>query len=185
MTRGMSESKEEGFRYTHRGGYRPGAGRKPLVGRVSVKHAARPVFDVPSALHIVHRAGARAEVLSRRECQPTLEHALQESAEKPNFRLVLAGVGPDRLHLIVEADDKVALRFGMQSIAIRIARQLNRFTGERGQFFADRYDARVLHTRRDIETAVARLETATQETGLAPIALAPAQTALLKDVVGR
>jgi len=60
----------------------------------------------------------------------------------------------DHVHLIVEAHDKRALSRGMQGLAIRIAKAINR--GERrGKVFRDRYHAIVLATPRHVRNALA------------------------------
>ena len=50
------------------------------------------------------------------------------------------------LHLIIEADDALALGRGMQALSIRLARQINRALGRRGTVFVDRYFSRALCT---------------------------------------
>ena len=71
------------------------------------------------------------------------------------FRLVHYSVQRDHLHLLVEAKDRTALSRGMQGLAIRIARALNRLWSRRGRVFADRYHDRVLRTPREVRNALA------------------------------
>src|SRR3954452_3483578 len=61
----------------------------------------------------------------------------------------------NHLHLVVEADDAVRLSRGLQGLATRIARRLNRLMGRRGKIFADRYHARALRTPTEVANALA------------------------------
>jgi hypothetical protein len=61
----------------------------------------------------------------------------------------------DHVHLIVEADDRDALRRGVQGLAIRAARGVNRALGHRGRVWSDRYHARALETPREVRNAIA------------------------------
>src|SRR5206468_220895 len=58
------------------------------------------------------------------------------------------------LHLIVETEGAPALSRGMQGLAIRIARRLNRLARRSGPVFVDRYHAHVLASRREVAAAV-------------------------------
>jgi REP element-mobilizing transposase RayT len=71
------------------------------------------------------------------------------------FRLVHFSVQGNHLHLIVEAADKRALSRGMQGLAIRLARRVNRALGRSGGMFADRYHARALGSPREVRNALA------------------------------
>lgn len=73
---------------------------------------------------------------------------------KPYFRVVEFNVLADHMHLIVEAHDAVALARGMQGLAVRLARRLNRATGRRGTFFAERYHTRALRTPIEVRHAL-------------------------------
>ncbi|HEU0031713.1 MAG TPA: transposase [Kofleriaceae bacterium] len=72
------------------------------------------------------------------------------------FRIVHMSVQADHIHLIVEADDKVALAKGMQGFQISAAKHINAAIGEltgtrrRGTVFPDRYHARALKTPREV-----------------------------------
>jgi len=52
----------------------------------------------------------------------------------------------NHLHLVVEAAGKDALTRGLQGLAVRLARAINKVLGRKGKLFAERYHARVLHT---------------------------------------
>ena len=61
----------------------------------------------------------------------------------------------NHLHLIVEASDERALACGMQGLAIRMARSLNREQARKGPVFADRYHAHLLRSLAEVRNAVA------------------------------
>jgi hypothetical protein len=70
------------------------------------------------------------------------------------MRVVHFAVLDDHVHLIVEAHDKQSLSRGMQGLAIRVAKAINR--GERhGRVFRDRYHSVVLETPRQVRNAIA------------------------------
>jgi hypothetical protein len=60
----------------------------------------------------------------------------------------------DHVHLIVEADANAALVRGLQGLAIRLARAVNRLLGRRGRVWADRYHARQLRTPKEVRYAL-------------------------------
>lgn len=105
--------------------------------------------------------------------------------ERDDFRIVHISIERNHLHLIVEADDHVALWMGLRSFETSAAQRLNRAvslaTGirRRGKVFDDRYHARLITTpsqarnsvsyvqvNRPIERASAEQEVARPETFL-------------------
>ncbi|HEY4106148.1 MAG TPA: transposase, partial [Polyangiaceae bacterium] len=74
---------------------------------------------------------------------------------RTDFRVVQFSVQRDHLHLIIEASGNTALSRGMQGLAIRIARQLNRLLGRTGKLWADRFFSRVLRSPRVVRSALA------------------------------
>jgi len=60
----------------------------------------------------------------------------------------------DHIHLLVEAPDGRALSRGLQGLAIRIAKGVNRILGRRGRVWADRFHARALRTPREVRNAL-------------------------------
>ena len=74
----------------------------------------------------------------------TLKHCFRKGRARPGFRLVHFSVQSNHLHLVVEADDEVALARGMQALAIRIAKSLNQVLSRHGPVFEDHYFAEQL-----------------------------------------
>ena len=75
-------------------------------------------------------------------------------ATRTGFRIVQFSVQQDHLHLIVEANNRIALCNGARALAIRVALAVNRTTGRRGPLFRDRFHARVLSTPREVRAGL-------------------------------
>ena len=70
------------------------------------------------------------------------------------FRLCHYAILNDHVHLVAEAPGRDALRRGLQGLAIRLAKALNKLWGRRGRVFADRYHDRILKTPREVRNAL-------------------------------
>jgi hypothetical protein len=71
-----------------------------------------------------------------------------------DFRILHFSVQEDHVHLIVEARDSTTLTRGLQGLAVRVARAVNRVLGRRGAVWGDRYHARELCTPREVRNAL-------------------------------
>jgi hypothetical protein len=69
-------------------------------------------------------------------------------ASHPAFRVLHFSVQVDHVHLIVEADSSAAFVRGLQGLAIRAAKAINRTLARAGAVWGDRYHARLLGTPR-------------------------------------
>jgi putative transposase len=78
---------------------------------------------------------------------------------KLSVRLVQFSVLGDHLHLIVEADDSVALSRGMQGLNTRLAKALNKLLGRTGTLFEDHYHSRLLKSPTEVARALAYVRT--------------------------
>jgi putative transposase len=86
---------------------------------------------------------------------PTLRKALGRATRaRTDFRVIQFSVQDDHLHLIVEAADKSALSRGMQGLAIRLARAVNRLVSRHGKLWADRFFSRALSSPRAVKNAL-------------------------------
>jgi REP element-mobilizing transposase RayT len=94
-------------------------------------------------VHVVLRVLADVPRLRQWKIYAELKKAFGK-ASRETFRLVQYSVQGNHLHLIVEAEDKVALSRGMQGLAIRAARAINRAVGRKGKVFFDRYFPRTM-----------------------------------------
>src|SRR5205823_12523245 len=70
------------------------------------------------------------------------------------MRVVHYSIQGNHLHILVEAENRESLGRGMQGLAIRIAKTLNRLFNRAGQVWADRYHSHVLRTRREVANAL-------------------------------
>jgi putative transposase len=130
------------------------SGRKAGKGRGFVRHRTREVHLPAHPVHVVLRSKFRP--LRSQFVFPTLRSALAKAARaREGFRVVQFSVQHDHLHLIVEARDKTALSRGMQGLAIRVARQVNRLVNRHGKLWADRFFSRALNSPRAVKNALA------------------------------
>lgn len=135
------------------GGCRRGAGRKRVGPRRRVPHAPRVEHDPRCPVHVTVRARSDVVSLRRAAVFPAVRCALAASSTA-RFRLIQFTVQADHLHLIVEADEPGMLRCGMQGLAIRVARAVNRVLHRRGSVWADRFHARELRTPREVRSGI-------------------------------
>jgi hypothetical protein len=70
------------------------------------------------------------------------------------FRLLQFSVQSDHLHLLVEADTPTKFTCGVQGLAVRTAKAINRVLRRRGRLWADRFHAHVLRTPREVRNAL-------------------------------
>jgi hypothetical protein len=135
------------------GGRRPGAGRKPAHPRPGPSHLQRPEHDGRHPIHATLRARPGVPPLRSRAVFCQLGRALTRSSRR-SFRVTQFSVQTDHLHLIVEADNALALIRGLQGLAIRCARAVNRTCRRRGPVWGHRYHARALTTPREVRLAL-------------------------------
>ena len=83
-----------------------------------------------------------------------LRHAMGIVLRRHDFRVCHASIQGTHVHLLIEADDRMALARGMQGLQIACARRFNRMVGRRGALFADRYHPRALATLAEVRHAV-------------------------------
>jgi REP element-mobilizing transposase RayT len=141
------------FAFRTWGGRRAGAGR-PKKSAETVSHAARPRHSKHHPLHVTlrllpGRPSLRGSRLFRR-----LRAAFRAARERFGFTLSHYSVQGNHLHLLVEANDRRALSRGVQGLAIRVARAVNRVHARRGRVFAERYHARALRTPLEVRRAL-------------------------------
>jgi len=136
-------------------GGKKGARRGPKPGpRPKVRHRARVASSPLHPLHVVMRSRLRS--LRTQFVFPTLRRALADAARvRDDFRITQFSVQGDHVHLVVEADNPQALSRGMQGLAIRIARRINRLISRTGKVWADRFFSRALGSPRAVRNALA------------------------------
>jgi REP element-mobilizing transposase RayT len=118
-----------------------------------VPHDPRPWHEAAHPVHVTLRAGREAGHLRLAKVFPALRDALR-AASMPRFRVVHFSVQSNHVHLIIEAETRQALIRGVQGLAMRLARTINRCRARRGPACADRYHARALTTPREVRNAL-------------------------------
>lgn len=76
------------------------------------------------------------------------------AASRAEFRVLHFSVQRDHVHLLVEAQDVLALSSGARGLSIRLARAINGAMGRSGQVWGDRYHTRALKTPRETRNAI-------------------------------
>src|SRR6266700_2512517 len=136
-----------------RGGWRKGAGPK-FKKRGWVVHLPRPQFPGRLPLHVTLRVRREVPNLREEKRWRAIKHAFRLGSDRFGMRMVEFSVQSNHLHFVVEAKDRKALSRGMQGLAIRVARAVNRAVGRSGKVFADRYHAVILKTPTQVRNAV-------------------------------
>jgi putative transposase len=135
------------------GGRRRGAGRKPAPGRRKVPHRRRVTHDGHCPAHVTLRATSGLPSLRQDRAFSAVRSALCASSRR-GFRVIHFSVQRDHLHLLVEADTPVRFTRGLQGLAIRVAKAVNRVLGRHGRVWADRFHTRLLRTPREVRNAL-------------------------------
>src|SRR5690242_20378959 len=126
--------------FTH-GGARKGAGRKKSGTRHDSAHRTRPSVNKREPQHVVLRTLPSVGRLRKGKVYRGLRQTLSRLLGKLGFRVVHMSIQKNHLHFLVEAGGKVALRLGMQGLAISAAKAINKVLKRSGKVFAYRYHA--------------------------------------------
>ncbi len=135
------------------GGRREGAGRPKRPG-AGVAHHTRGEFPERFPLHVTWRVRKEVGNLRTDKRFRTIQRAFRYGGDRFGLRLIEFSIQSNHVHLIVEARDRRALSRGLQGLAIRVAKGVNRASRRRGRVLADRYHARTLRTPTEVRRAV-------------------------------
>ena len=145
-----------------RGGARPRAGRKPNGERPGSPHKQRDEVNPRHVQHVTVRVVEALEWLRKPHAYRAIRAALVTMlARHVDFRIVHFSLQGNHVHLLCEAENKLALTRGAQGFQISAARQLNREISERrgkqrrGRVFADRYHVETIDSPRQMRHALA------------------------------
>lgn len=141
------------MRFRTWGGRRAGAGRRPAAGRGAVPHRQRPVHESRCPVHVTLR-GSRGLPSFRGDSLFAAVRAALAHASTTAFRVLHFSVQADHLHLVVEAECSTSLSRGIQGLAIRAAKAINRVLHRRGEVWCDRFHAHLLRTPREMRNAL-------------------------------
>ena len=128
-------------------------GRPPKAGS-GVPHLRRTELSRHHAVHVTLKAAAGVAGLRRQRMLVALEAAFAAARIRFGMRIVHYSIQGNHLHLLVEAADRDSLSRGMQGLAIRVAKTVNRLFARSGRVWADRYHAHVLRSRREAANAL-------------------------------
>ena len=125
----------------------------------------RAVLSRHTPVHITLRTVKAVGGLRRRRAYHAIRGALHRTWRREDFRIVHISIQREHIHLICEANDKLALGHGMQSFEISATKRLNaaiaRERGEivplRGTVFPERYHVEHLTTPRQVRNAIAHV----------------------------
>ena len=154
MRRARQLSFEDQRKRSGRGGPRPGAGRPRKMHGV-VHHVRRDPLPKGCPAHVTLRVRREIPSLRRKVMVREFRRSLSRGCERGEFRVVHYSLQRNHVHLIVEAAGKQALGRGMKSIAIRLARAVNRILSRTGPVLLGRYHVRALRTPREVRNALA------------------------------
>lgn len=146
-------SFEKRRRFTRAGARKKRPGPKP-GSFPNVRHRTRAVHKYWNPLHVTMRAKGGLPSFRAQTLFAAFDRAVRRT-RREDFRIVEFSVQDDHLHLIVEANDRVALARGMKSFSVRANRLFNAALGRgRGRVWSDRYHRRDLTSARQVRNAL-------------------------------
>jgi REP-associated tyrosine transposase len=128
--------------------------RRRACRRNGVSHQRRAPHHRRHPIHVTMRRCSGLPSMRAQSIFHALCHAFAASA-RSWFRVVHLSIQRDHVHLIVEADDGVALTRGMTGLAVRLARAYNHVVDRHGRVWSDRYHSRPLQTPKEVRHALA------------------------------
>jgi len=157
MARQRKRHVQQEIRWSKKGGKQKRAGRPvPRGKRPSERHKLRARVSRHNPVHVVCRVVRDVGALRKRTKYQAIRRALVVTFAKEGFRVVHLSIQGTHLHFLVEANDKMKLARGMQSLLISAAKHINAACGRRrGQVFADRYHAESMTTPRQTRNTLA------------------------------
>ena len=163
-----ARAKQTTIEFRTWGGRRRGAGRKPKGEKAGVCHGARPELTGRHPLLVTLKVRREVWNLRARRAMAQILPALAAVLAKSGMRVVHTSVQRDHIHLVVEAEGKVALTRGMRGLCTSIAKRLNALMERKGKVLADRYHQRLLTTPRQVRSALRYVLSNARKHGVAP-----------------
>jgi REP element-mobilizing transposase RayT len=118
-----------------------------------VPHHRRTMHDRRCPAHVTLRATSALPSLRQSRVFAAVRGSLS-AACRDGFRVVQFSVQRNHVHLLVEADSPARFTRGLQGLAIRVAKAVNRVLGRRGRVWGDRFHARLLRTPHEVRNAL-------------------------------
>ena len=125
-----------------------------MMRRHDPPHRERPELGGNRPVHVVLRVRRDVPRLRCGRTHHVIRRVLEACLGRAEFRVVHASIQHNHLHFLVEARDREALIRGMQGLAIRLARAINRDLGRSGKLFEHRYHATAITSSRQAHRAL-------------------------------
>lgn len=135
------------------GGARKGAGRKRRVDGAKDPHVKRERFTSRLPVQVTLKMRPDVVNLRRDDVFEVIEAALRTGAERDDGKVCDFSVQGDHLHFLVDALNNKSMTSVVSSVAIRIAKRINKLAGRKGRVFNDRYHARVLRSPSEVRNS--------------------------------
>jgi REP element-mobilizing transposase RayT len=119
-----------------------------------MRHRSRVAFRHRLPCHVTLKVRVGIPSLRTVTLVREIERSFVVGCEREDFRLAHYSLQGNHVHLIVEADDELALGRGMKALGARLARAVNRVFKHSGPVLADRYHVRALRTPREVRNAL-------------------------------
>jgi REP element-mobilizing transposase RayT len=119
-----------------------------------MKHERRPRVTGNEPMHVTMRILRGLPSMRKKKTYRVVKSAIELASKRPDFSVVQYSVQKDHLHLMIEADGNKALSRGIQSLTVRLARNLNKQLRRKGDVFTDRYHLRIIRTPREAHLAL-------------------------------
>jgi REP element-mobilizing transposase RayT len=119
-----------------------------------MSHDRRKRVNGNEPMHVTMRIVRGLPSLRRKKTYRVVKTAIELASQRGDFAVVQYSVQKDHLHLMIEARGNASLARGIQSLTVRLARNLNKLLSRRGTVFSDRYHLRILRTPRETHLAL-------------------------------
>jgi REP element-mobilizing transposase RayT len=153
--------KNHQLRGARKGERRKSVGRPKKGFRASERHEKRLRLRADWPAHVILRAHAAIGSLRKADVFHAIREALITVWKlEESFHVVQFSVQRTHIHMLVEANDRLALAKGMQTFGISAAKHINaRIRDEngkrrRGPVFPDRYHVKILKSRRQVRNCL-------------------------------
>jgi len=149
-------------------------GRPPKGPRSSERHKKRPAIKASEPIHVTLRvADDIGRIgLRKRSVYKAVREAMFVTYGREDCRIVHLSIQDNHVHLLVEAEDRMALARGMQAFQISAAKHINAAVSNagswwerrklrvkskrrKGSVFPDRYHEEIIRTPRQARNALA------------------------------
>jgi hypothetical protein len=136
------------------GGRRKGAGRKPNPGPRKSPHRTRPTVTPELPVLVKLRTLPHVPSLQGKKIVKLLSEMFAAAHDRLGAHILDYSVRAHAIAILVQATDETVLMRAMKGLSVRIARGLNRHTGDAGKVMFDRYQVKVLPTRAEAERVI-------------------------------